>query len=65
MSRERIRGEVGDRMIDVGLTALLDDLWTGNAGSIGLTQPRRDWRAGMKAALEVAFDELLKEPPHD
>ena len=59
---ERIRGETGTRMVEAGLTALLGGMWTGGAGQIGLNQPRSDWRSDMRAALEAAFEELLKDP---
>ena len=58
----RIRGEVGNRMIDAALTAALGSMWTGTATDIGKTQPRSYWRRDMRAALEAAFDELLKDP---
>jgi hypothetical protein len=58
---ERIRGETGDRMVEAALRSMLR-AWAGTATDIGLTQPRSYWRHNMRAALEAAFAELLKDP---
>lgn len=60
--QQRIRGDLGDAMIEAALTNMLDDLWTGDAGSIGLTTYRSDWWRRMRSALEAAFEKLLDEP---
>lgn len=69
---ERILGELGDRMVEAGLKAMFRPSssgvfggWTGGATDIGTTQPRSYWRSDMRAALEAAFEELLKEPADD
>lgn len=68
---ERLRGPLGDRMIQSALLELLPgspkgpfDGWGGTATDIGLTTYRSDWRRRMRAALEAAFEELLKDPSH-
>ena len=64
MSRERIRGETGDRMIEAALLKIIPGQpgwgWAGPATDLGVTTYRSDWRSRMRAALEAAFDELLR-----
>lgn len=60
--RERIRGKLGDDMVEAAMLAFMPDMWAGNAGQIGLNQPRSCWRGDMRRALEAAFEALLKEP---
>lgn len=61
---DRIRGSLGERMIDAALKGLEPDFgWTG--GNYGIKQPASNWRSGMRRALEAAFEELLRDPrPH-
>lgn len=65
---DRIRGETGDRMVEAAMLALIpgnkDRGWPGPATDLGVTTYRSDWRRRMRAALEAAFDELLKDPSH-
>jgi len=62
---ERIRGKLGDAMVEAALTALAPTSW-GPAhswyGNYGLKQPASDWRIDMRRALEAAFNVLLEEP---
>ena len=64
---ERITGDLGRRMVDRALEALMprDGIfsgWQGNATDLGVTWPRSIWRSRMRSALEASFDELLREP---
>lgn len=62
-----IAGELGERMVEAGLRALMPAAgifggWEGNATDLGVTSPRSDWRRRMRRALEAAFEELESEP---
>lgn len=59
--RSRIRGRLGERMVDAALKGLHPD-FTWGGGNYGINWPGDDWRWNMRRALEAAFDELLKEP---
>lgn len=63
---DRIKGQLGDRMVTRALDALERPGWFSGSGNYGIKQPYDMWRRAMRRSLEAAFEELLRAPePND
>lgn len=73
----RLAPEPSREQTDAALSSLLETMWTGDAGQIGLNMPRGSWRWKMRSALAAAakvetapyitqaeYDALLDERRH-